>query len=216
MTASVSPSGWPGLEFRARRSPIVRASELKDDSLRQFVLVVAVLVLVVKVGSAVATGGVGGVLAYLVFPVVLLLAAAAVMSRMRLRVAADVIERHGGVRTKRVARGDVVAVYRVPVVSFGMQQGDYHLLIDHQGRCAMRMIGRLWEDADLERAWQQFNIPVYPAARSVSLLEMEEGVPGSTYLWERRPLIFGAVTATAIVAVGVIAAIAVVLLSGNA
>lgn len=206
--SSVPSSRWPVFELQPRRHPFLRRSELTNDSARMFILVVALGFLAIKLISAAATGDLSELAPLAATAVAIFGGAFFVYRRMRLRVTPDAIERVGGLPARRVARHEVVGVVRVPVTTFSVQEGDLDVLINAQGHCVLRLRGRMWEDGDLDRAWAQAGLGIQYVPEPMSYRQLDSWIPGSTRIWESRPLEFGAIVGIALVGITIAAAIA--------
>ncbi|MBO9533239.1 MAG: hypothetical protein J7513_09730 [Solirubrobacteraceae bacterium] len=97
-----------------------------------------------------------------------------------------------------------------------MQEGFFDLLVNHEGRCLLRLRDRMWENGDLDRAWAHAGLGIQYVPQAMSLKQLEDWIPGSTRLWERRPLAFSTAVGTAVFVIAMVAIIAAVMLSPTA
>ncbi len=194
----MSSSSWSpaALELRPRRRLLLRREELQDDSARKLVLSIAALALVWQVVHAIAEGRMTGLLAPLAGVGVFLGIAMVISRRMRLSVDGAEIVRTGGLPTRRVLRRDVIGVVRVPIETYGVQEGEVDVLVTPQGRALLRLSCRLWERDALDRAWAQTGLGIQLVPQTMTWKELGDWIPGSTRLYERRPFAFALLTVT--------------------
>lgn len=188
MTAS--PWTTPVIELRPRRRILLRREELEHDSARKLLLAIGGLALGWQLLLAILERRAGGLLPFFVGGCLVLGLTFAISRRMRLSVDGTEIVRTGGLPTRRVLRRDVIGVVRVPIETYGMQEGEVDVLVTHQGRALLRLSCRLWEREALDRAWAHTGLGIQLVPQAMTWRELGEWIPGSTRLYERRPLAF--------------------------
>ena len=110
---------------------------------------------------------------------------ALVMARQKITVERGWIARRGLLRTQRWPIDDVYRIYRGGnVIGWTTPPMQYVYLVDHQGRCLIRVETAWWfqEDAG-ERLSAALNLPIYVPPR--------EPIPGSLPRFVRHPWLYG-------------------------